>query len=124
MADKTIKTEPTVAVVTLHNSPNYGSCLQTYATQTVLSRMGATPSIVDYYRHDAIPENETERALQCSWVCLQKGILEAPCGSLCSCKGSEHNLEWRGKVLEIHVVHTVVVLKHICKFFGIFPIWR
>ena len=23
----------------------------------------ATPSIVDYYRHDAIPENETERAL-------------------------------------------------------------
>lgn len=66
MADNTNKataTKPTIAVVTLHNSPNYGSCLQTYATQTVLSRMGATPSIVDYYRHDAIPENETERAL-------------------------------------------------------------
>lgn len=54
---------PTVAVVTLHNSPNYGSCLQTYATQMVLSSLNATPSIVDYYRHDAIPSNETERAL-------------------------------------------------------------
>ncbi|MEO3412817.1 polysaccharide pyruvyl transferase family protein, partial [Bifidobacterium adolescentis] len=63
MTDKVKDTKPTIAVVTLHNSPNYGSCLQTYATQTVLSRIGATPSIVDYYRHDAIPENETERAL-------------------------------------------------------------
>ena len=63
MTDNVKDTKPTIAVVTLHNSPNYGSCLQTYATQTVLSRIGATPSIVDYYRHDAIPENETERAL-------------------------------------------------------------
>ena len=31
---------PTVAVVTLHNSPNYGSCLQTYATQKVLASVG------------------------------------------------------------------------------------
>lgn len=55
--------QPTVAVITLHNSPNYGSCLQAYATQNVLSRLGTAPSIVDYYRHDAIPENETDRAL-------------------------------------------------------------
>lgn len=53
----------TVAVMTLHNSPNYGSCLQTYATQTVLSALGVTPRIIDYYREDAIPENETDRAL-------------------------------------------------------------
>lgn len=53
----------TVAVMTLHNSPNYGSCLQTYATQTVLSDVGVTPRIIDYYREDAIPENETDRAL-------------------------------------------------------------
>ena len=33
---------PTVAVVTLHNSPNYGSCLQTYATQKVLASAGAS----------------------------------------------------------------------------------
>ena len=54
---------PTVAVVTLHNSPNYGSCLQTYATQKVLASVGASPTIVDYYRADAIPANETDRAL-------------------------------------------------------------
>lgn len=34
---------PTVAVVTLHNSPNYGSCLQTYATQKVLASVGSIP---------------------------------------------------------------------------------
>lgn len=55
--------QQTVAVMTLHNSPNYGSCLQTYATQTVLSDVGVTPRIIDYYREDAIPENETDRAL-------------------------------------------------------------
>lgn len=53
----------TVGVITLHNSPNYGSCLQTYATQRVIEGLGAQVSIIDYYRHDAIPENETERAL-------------------------------------------------------------
>lgn len=58
---------PTVAVVTLHNSPNYGSCLQTYATQKVLASVGASPTIVDYYRADAIPANETDRALTVRW---------------------------------------------------------
>lgn len=53
----------TVGVITLHNSPNYGSCLQAFATQKVLSELGMAPLIIDYYRHDAIPENETERAL-------------------------------------------------------------
>lgn len=56
-------TTKTVGVITLHNSPNYGSCLQTYATQCVLERLGVRPKIIDYYRQDAIPENETERAL-------------------------------------------------------------
>lgn len=55
--------QQTVAVMTLHNSPNYGSCLQTYATQVVLSGIGVAPRIIDYYREDAIPENETDRAL-------------------------------------------------------------
>lgn len=53
----------TVGVVTLHNSPNYGSCLQTYATQRVLDGLGVNACIIDYYRYDAIPENETDRAL-------------------------------------------------------------
>ena len=52
-----------IAVMTLHNSPNYGSCLQTYATQTVLDGLGLDTQIIDYYRQDAIPENETDRAL-------------------------------------------------------------
>ena len=52
-----------VGVITLHNSPNYGSCLQTYATQVVLTRVGANAEIIDYYRKDAIPENEVDRAL-------------------------------------------------------------
>lgn len=52
-----------VGVITLHNSPNYGSCLQTYATQVVLARVGADAEIIDYYRKDAIPENEVARAL-------------------------------------------------------------
>ncbi len=56
-------TKKTVGVITLHNSPNYGSCLQTYATQNVLDSLGANTCVIDYYRHDAIPENETERAL-------------------------------------------------------------
>lgn len=56
-------TKKTVGVITLHNSPNYGSCLQTYATQRVFDALGAETSVIDYYRYDAIPENETERAL-------------------------------------------------------------
>lgn len=52
-----------VGVITLHNSPNYGSCLQTYATQVVLARVGVNAEIIDYYRKDAIPENEVDRAL-------------------------------------------------------------
>lgn len=56
-------TKMTVGVITLHNSPNYGSCLQTYATQRVFNALGAETSVIDYYRYDAIPENETERAL-------------------------------------------------------------
>lgn len=55
--------QKTVGVITLHNSPNYGSCLQAYATQRVLEKLGVQPKIIDYYRHDAIPENETDRAL-------------------------------------------------------------
>lgn len=56
-------TKKTVGVITLHNSPNYGSCLQTFATQMVLDSLGVNVCIIDYYRHDAIPENEADRAL-------------------------------------------------------------
>lgn len=52
-----------VALITLHNSPNYGSCLQTYAAQETLKGLGCKVEVIDYYRHDAIPKNEVDRAL-------------------------------------------------------------
>lgn len=51
-----------VAVITLHTVSNYGSCLQTYATQTVLEGFGVEPTIIDYYRKDNLPEYAIERA--------------------------------------------------------------
>ena len=53
----------TAAIITLCNSPNYGSCLQSYATQRFFESLGVAATVVDYYRHDAISEKETERAL-------------------------------------------------------------
>lgn len=67
----------TAAIITLHNSPNYGSCLQTYATQRIFESLGVASTVVDYYRHDAIPENETERALN-GQLAKKIPILELP----------------------------------------------
>lgn len=41
-----------ISLITLHCVNNYGSVLQTYATQKVLSDMGNDVEIVDYYRPD------------------------------------------------------------------------
>ena len=41
-----------ISLITLHCVNNYGSVLQTYATQKVLSDMGHTVEIVDFYRPD------------------------------------------------------------------------
>ncbi len=41
-----------ISLITLHCVNNYGSVLQTYATQQVLSDMGHEVEIVDYYRPD------------------------------------------------------------------------
>lgn len=41
-----------ISLITLHCVNNYGSVLQTYATQKVLSDMGHQVEIVDYYRPD------------------------------------------------------------------------
>ena len=38
-----------ISVITLHRVPNYGSVLQTYATQEVFRSMGFDPEIVDYW---------------------------------------------------------------------------
>lgn len=41
-----------ISLITLHCVNNYGSVLQTYATQKVLSDMGHIVEIVDFYRPD------------------------------------------------------------------------
>lgn len=41
-----------ISLITLHCVNNYGSVLQTYATQKVLSNMGHKVEIVDFYRPD------------------------------------------------------------------------
>lgn len=42
-----------VAVITLHYIRNYGSVLQTYATQKKLELMGHKVEIIDYVRPNA-----------------------------------------------------------------------
>ncbi|MDD7585162.1 MAG: polysaccharide pyruvyl transferase family protein [Coriobacteriaceae bacterium] len=39
-----------VSLITLHTVSNYGSCLQAYATQTMMEHLGHQVEIVDYYR--------------------------------------------------------------------------
>ena len=45
-----------VSVVTLHAVSNYGSLLQTYATQKVLEQIGCQAEIVDYRRKPVLPK--------------------------------------------------------------------
>ena len=46
-----------VEVITLHNIKNYGSALQTYATQKVFQDKGLDVEFIDYYRKDIIEKN-------------------------------------------------------------------
>ena len=49
------------SVITLHTVDNYGSVMQTYATQQVLKKMGCDVEFVDYWRKGNLPH---ERAVQ------------------------------------------------------------
>lgn len=53
----------TIALITAHDSPNYGSCLQTYATQTLLEKLGFDVVVVDYRRKHTIPRYSVKRIL-------------------------------------------------------------
>ena len=50
-----------IEVITLHNVRNYGSALQTYATQKVLKEKGNDVEFIDYYRNDIIEKNLLNR---------------------------------------------------------------
>ena len=39
----------TLALITLHRIVNYGSVLQTYATQRILETLGTKVRVIDYY---------------------------------------------------------------------------
>lgn len=51
-----------VAIITLHTVSNYGSCLQTYATQSLIERLGYEAEIIDYWRLNNQLEYQVERA--------------------------------------------------------------
>ena len=56
----------TVAYLTRHTVSNYGSVLQTYATQTAIEKLGYDPVCINYYRSDEKPKELVHTLLQCS----------------------------------------------------------
>lgn len=53
-----------IALITEHRPLNYGSVLQTFATQSLLEQMGYTVEVIDYWRLKDIPQNQVELALK------------------------------------------------------------
>ena len=51
------------SVITLHTVDNYGSVMQTYATQQILKKCGYDVEFVDYWRKDNLPVNRAEKML-------------------------------------------------------------
>ena len=54
------------SVITLHTVDNYGSVMQTYATQQILKKCGYDVEFVDYWRKDNLPHNRAEKMLESS----------------------------------------------------------
>lgn len=54
------------SVITLHTVDNYGSAMQTYATQQVLKECGCDVEFVDYWRKDNLPKGKAEKLLESS----------------------------------------------------------
>ena len=67
---------PKVALITLHTVSNYGSCLQTYATQRLIESLGREVEVVDYYRADNLPENAVEKAFAGRRMRALRGVWE------------------------------------------------
>lgn len=61
MADK-----KKVAFLTRHTVSNYGSLLQTYATQKAIEKLGHEAICINYYRSDEKPKRLVRTLLQCS----------------------------------------------------------
>ena len=52
------------SVITLHTVDNYGSVMQTYATQQILKKCGCDVEFIDYWRRDNLPESRAEKMLE------------------------------------------------------------
>lgn len=59
----------TIGIITRHAVPNYGSFLQTYATEVLFQELGYKTFIVDYRRED-----ETTEALIKYYICRKPGV--------------------------------------------------
>lgn len=53
-------------VITLHTVDNYGSAMQTYATQEVLKKLGYDVEIIDYWRKNNLPECRAKQMFKTS----------------------------------------------------------
>ena len=63
-----------VSVITLHTVDNYGSAMQTYATQEVLKKLGCEVEIIDYWRENNLPEHRAQQMLDTSLMQKLKPI--------------------------------------------------
>lgn len=57
-----------VGLITLHNVKNYGSVLQTYATQNLFKNLGCEVDVINYSRRDLIDENLLQNRINTSKV--------------------------------------------------------
>ena len=63
-----------VSVITLHTVNNYGSVMQTYATQKVFEKLGCDVEFVDYWRKSNTPDECAKRLLDSSTMKRLKPI--------------------------------------------------
>lgn len=54
----------TISIITLHTVPNYGSCLQSYATQQVFETLGWKATLVNYCRKVNQPQYKLNKAFE------------------------------------------------------------
>lgn len=66
-----------IEVITLHNVKNYGSLLQTYATQTTLEELGHEVEFIDYERKDLREDDALKNRVNSSKVFSQNWITKA-----------------------------------------------
>lgn len=65
-----------VDLITLHNVKNYGSVLQTYATQTILEKLGCEVEVINYSRKDLIDDNIVENRVNSSKIFSKNKLMK------------------------------------------------